>query len=354
MMLKTMLGNRMRLLAGLVASMMFSLPAAAHDPVAFENWFAVCDHDGYCSAWTKGASGTPGANGIEDVVSIGRHAQGTYWEVSFVLGAQIARPEILTVDVDGAEENFSSPDDLGAFGSPFTYFLLGPKAQAVMDRLAPGTTMGISFATLAGAPGGTEFPLAGLNAALIWIDEQQRRLGSERVAETAPLGLDRIVVGQKLGEIAVGDLPADLVAMHEARPDACDPLDMLNSDPAAYDLGEDGTLFFVPCTEGAYNHWFAAYLGTKWGYELQHFASVRYDGGIAADDGVWQPSFDSATRTLETYNLGNSMGACGTRATHVWEGREFVLIRASAKPECDETGEPGEFPIIYERAASPD
>jgi hypothetical protein len=340
----------MRMIAALVASLMFAASAAAHDPVAFEDWLAVCEHGGYCAAWVKGASGIPDGNRLDDVLSIGRHAEGTYWEVSFVIGSQIGAPEVLTVDVDGAQEHFRAPADLGAVGNPFSYFLLGPKAQAVMDRLPPAATINTHFADPQGVKGGSEFSLAGLNAALIWIDEQQKRLGSERVAEAAPLGIERIAPAQKVGEVAFDDLPADLVAMHEARPDACDPFDMLDSDPAVYDLGEDGTLFFVPCTEGAYNYWFAAYLGTKWGYELQHFATVHYDGGIASDDGIWQPSFDPATKTLETYNLGNSMGACGTTATYVWEGREFVLVRAGIKPQCDETGEPGDFPVIYERA----
>ena len=58
-----------------------------------------------------------------------------------------------------------------------------------MDRLMPGSALDVSFTDESGAATATTFSLTGLTAALIWIDERQGRLGSERVAEVPPYGL---------------------------------------------------------------------------------------------------------------------------------------------------------------------
>lgn len=158
-----------------------------------------------------------------------------------------------------------------------------------------------------------------------------------------------VLAESRTGELSLQDLPTELVELHENRPDACDPFDIVDSPPYAYELGDGLRFYLIPCSEGAYNRFYAAYAAYPWGYELQSFATYQLNGGWVAEPGVWQPRFDPETLTLSTYNLGRSIGDCGVSQTYVWDGSRFVLIQVSAKPECDGQGAPGEFPLIYER-----
>jgi hypothetical protein len=320
-----------------------AIPASAQVGETFSTWRADCRSDGYCAATTELTGNT---------LRIGRHAEEVWWEVSLTTSpaANLAAP--VEVTVDGAAHTFAGPAQVGAYGAPSEIFFLGATIQSVMDLLPPATTIAVRFTGSDGSDRLVEYPLGGLNAALIWIDERQARLGSERVAEAPPVGLEPIGASAG-GDIPVADLPPDLVEQHEARPDACDPFDMLGADAQFYNLGDGVTLYLVPCTGGAYQTFYSAYVAGKYGYELQTFAEVEYDGGIVTTDGVWQAGFDPASLTLESYNLGRSAGDCGLSGTYVWESGRFVLVRATAKPDCDAAGEPGQFPVIYERPAKP-
>lgn len=161
--------------------------------------------------------------------------------------------------------------------------------------------------------------------------------------------LESVRAESRAAELSLQDLPADLVELHESRPDACDPFDIIDSTPYAYELGDGLRLYLVPCSEGAYNRFYSAYVAYAWGFELQSFAAYQLNGGWVSEPGIWQPDFDAETTTLSTYNLGRSIGDCGIRQTYVWEGDRFVLIKVTAKPNCDGDGTPGEFPLIYER-----
>ena len=70
------------------------------------------------------------------------------------------------------------------------------------------------------------FSLSGLTAALLWIDEQQRRVGSERVASAPPHGL--VPAGQ--GQEATPDIPVALFDQHRADPE-CAPFEELGERP---------------------------------------------------------------------------------------------------------------------------
>src|SRR5688572_10367745 len=104
----------------------------------FTDWLAACRADGYCSA-TAYQNPNPGNGTVADyVMRIGRHAEQTYWEISFSTVASMgdaARP--FDVVVDGESETFSGPDEVAAYGSINDFFFTGGGAQAVMDRLAP-------------------------------------------------------------------------------------------------------------------------------------------------------------------------------------------------------------------------
>src|SRR5690606_8824937 len=139
--------------------------------------------DGYCSATTYVNPNSGGVPVADYVLRVGRQAEGIYWEISFTTIAKMADPLVtFSVGVDGVWTDFEAGAEIAAFGSVNDFFLLGPKAQTVMDRLAPGSELTVEFTDTDGARPQAVFSLSGLTASLIWIDEQQGRLGSERVA----------------------------------------------------------------------------------------------------------------------------------------------------------------------------
>lgn len=158
----------------------------------FRNWLTACRADGYCSA-TAYVKAHPGSAAVADyVLRVGRHARQTYWEISFTTVATQGDDRApLTAEVDGKSLTFTPPEDVGPFGSVNDFFLLGRKAQTVLDRLVPGKRLTFGFTDMTGTPRETSFALQGLAQALIWIDTAQHRIGAERVAEAPPHGLFR-------------------------------------------------------------------------------------------------------------------------------------------------------------------
>src|SRR5690606_31885664 len=94
------------------------------------------------------------------------------------------------------------------------------------------------------------FELAGLSAALLYIDEAQQRLGSERVASTPPHGLTP--AGNE--QTATPTVPPVLLDRMAADPE-CEPMETLANgrDIYAGTLDDSTEIFVLPCWSAAYN-----------------------------------------------------------------------------------------------------
>jgi hypothetical protein len=163
------------------------------------------------------------------------------------------------------------------------------------------------------------------------------------------------LVGPALAEeVTIDAIPADLIAQDSARPDKCDGFD-INDDPFyVYDLGDEKTLYLLPCYRGAYNHFYSVYVAQKTWYDLKLFATPSYRGGWQAEEGIWFDSFDPTTNLLSSYSLGRGPGDCGMRGLWQWTGNVFVMLEYRMKADCDAQGEPGEFPLVYKNETPPD
>jgi len=148
-------------------------------------------------------------------------------------------------------------------------------------------------------------------------------------------------------ETAAAALPPDLMALHAARGEACDPLDEVPEPPYAYALGSGQTLYLVPCTAGAYRRFYSVYLAGNGGYEALWFAGLTYGAGWQAEPGVWLDRFDPGTGQLHSLDLGSSLGDCGRRGVWQGTGRLFAMIEYRMKRDCDRQGEPGDFPVVF-------
>jgi hypothetical protein len=153
----------------------------------FGDWTAACTPDGYCVASTPGSGATGDGGGP---LRIGRLAQGTYWEMSVALASPVAPAEVEAA-LDGWSVRFAYPAEFAPYGDAGDYFLLGRNAQALLDRLPHGQSLELNVSDPGQAGTPTRYSLAGLAQALIWIDGEQGRIGSERVTGPPPDGLFR-------------------------------------------------------------------------------------------------------------------------------------------------------------------
>jgi hypothetical protein len=308
----------------------------------FEDWLGACRADGYCSAIAY-VNPNPGDGRTADHwLRIGRHAQDSFWEISFtpiVVMADTLYPFIFTVDE--ARETFTGFAEIAPYGAVNDFFLLGAKAQTLMDRLMPGKSLTVSFTDETGAAVEAGFSLNGLTDALMWIDGQQKRVGSERVAELPPVGLSPAFDLQN--EPVLSLTTVRLVTIHNDRSGCSIRIDEESYDrvwPVA--VGQYETLFVVPCEDFAYNFISALYVGTDQG--IAPVALPQSDAAAGAlGNTIYSPEWDEVNGELHSFYKGGN-GNCGSQGRWTWTGEAFELIELRARETCDESTD--EWPVV--------
>lgn len=333
----------MRLLTAVLSLLLLTLPAFAdtHGEVRkyFKDWLTACRADGYCSAT---AYVNPGANGTvaDYIFRVGRQAQQTYWEISFTAVAADADPHAdFSVTVDGKGESFTQPKTIAAYGAINDFYFLGDGAQQLMDRLPRGTAASVGFTDSKGAGQSANFSLNGLGPALSWIDEQQHRIGSERVAETPPYGLEPAAAPSSA-------VPAPLLARLAADP-ACAALAQSrnagNLGTAPIDAGH--TLYILPCATDGANATAKLFLESGGSFTPIFFVDYDATGTWAGTDELKGVSFDADAKVLTSFDQFDPTGTCGSRGVWIWNQDHFRLSQYRFKAECD--GKPGDFPVVF-------
>lgn len=333
----------MRSLAALVLVLTLSAAAEAQDGGGrlFGSWTAACDPSGFCSATAS--------QGSDYIFKVARHAEQSYWELQF----RATGPSVpdqwseFTVSVDGDFLTFSPQSQVGAYGTDRDFYFLGDPAQSLMDKMMPGNTLSVAFTDSAPSAQSSEFSLEGLTAALIWIDEQQGRIGSERVAAAPPYGLVPVYAGE-----TTPDVPLALLDRHRADPD-CQPFeDLANGrDFVVDELSGGYTVYLLPCQSGAYNFAQKVYVGSGGDYfDPQFFADYQTGIGWTGTPYLWNADYDRETDTVYTFAKARGIGDCGSQANWQWNGYLFQLMEMRARActdDIDPNAEMPEFPVVY-------
>jgi hypothetical protein len=180
--------------------------------------------------------------------------------------------------------------------------------------------------------------LAGMVAALRFVDDQQKRAGTVTaiIAKgAAPLSAvppqPTGPVVRRAAAVAQTGLPAKPSAAVKALmvKSECDTEDIAVSKPEAHRLAADKVLWQVPCWSGAYNY-------------SSLFVIIDNKGGAAriarlegVDDGVAVNAvYDPQTRILSAYNKGRGLGDCGEASEWAWTGEGFALTNQASMPLC--------------------
>lgn len=216
----------------------------------------------------------------------------------------------------------------------------GTAAAAIAAAMANGRKLQILAASGAVQ---SALSLTGASAALRYIDAVQRRVGTVTAAVAqgsapaarvpAPPAPPIVVALQPAGSPARPSA-AQVAAMRKTA--GCD-LEGFAGDsmPEQHALGGGATLVLVPCSAGAYNLAYAAFV-----LRGSRIAPARADvptgygetPSTAGPAQIVNAGFEKGV--LSGYAKGRGIGDCGMAQSFVWDGARLRLVEQSEMQEC--------------------
>ena len=203
--------------------------------------------------------------------------------------------------------------------------------------------------------------LAGLKAALIFIDAQQKRVGSEtawiKKGDEPPLS---VPPAPALKEVAITN-PTPTPLSQEELSDLLDygtwrmnnsqcSLDPVRREVRVAALSDDKALMMIGCEAGAYNTVDLAWLVSR----KKPFASrpvrLRLPFTPANDNPdleLMNVEYNEKTKELTTLAKGRGLGDCGVSTRWRYDGQRFRLVRYAEEPSCDGWNGPDSWPILW-------
>ncbi len=198
-----------------------------------------------------------------------------------------------------------------------------------------------------GGPVGT-VSLSGASAVLLWIDEQQRRLGTTTAfvrrgaadaatipaAPPAPRAPLKSTVGIALG--AEDGKAAGIAVRKTLSEEDCESPDPERaSADQAWALSDGRTLVQLLCFSGAYNFGSRLYLLDTAGSVLPLAVPVpQEDGTLASELDLINADFDADRGRLHSFAKGRGIGDCGSVGEWAWTAEGFRLVSYRSFPDC--------------------
>jgi Protein of unknown function (DUF1176) len=288
----------------------------------FKDWIIGCDNVLSCEAQSL----TP--DGLDEIkVSITRDAGPTAGVAISVAVKDLKDSVVFVVDRQKLA---------GARVQKHTAVVSGPQAMTLAAAMARGTTLELR----AGDKVLAQPSLAGLSAALRYMDAQQGRADtttaivatgtrSAQTVKPAPaLPVVPVAVpGHALKVIALS--PEEQIAATKFA-DCADPGEP-PGEIRVYALSTTQTLLLVPCGgSGAYNFNSAALIATGTAGR-RSYAIAQFD---EASPELINTYFDPETGHLGSSYMSRGLGDCGESHDYAWDGTMFRLVEVQAMNEC--------------------
>jgi hypothetical protein len=351
----------MRLITLLLA-LVAAFPAAAAE-IRFEAWTSICaDAQGGadCRLVAKGAA----SGAAEAALSVHREPpKDAPPRLTITLRSPDRTPPRprLALAVDGGPPVRLAPgSDLasgpGAQAGDLDIRLSEAATKRLLPFLRRGKTLAISVSGDEGELATAELDLAGFGPAAADVDHRQGR-ADRQDALAVLIGAG----GQPAESTQVRDVKRDTVPapLRTAMTDRdCPVWDRTEQDPSfladqsfAADLGGGRTLWAIVCTSGAYNVEFVLFVEDPSKaadrFEPLLFATFVESIGWTGVDSLSNVTYEPEKRRLKAFEKGRKAGDCGTVGLWEWAGAAFRMLEYRAKEECDGSGEPSKFPIVF-------
>lgn len=331
---------------GALASIPLLLALAASADAApasktFRDWTAGCDNLFGCTALSLPSEVDP------DVAFLKlERLGGAGGQVKLTLRVRVeglTAPQSAQLDLDGAP--FPAPkkplpaalvDEEGA-----TFAIPAADAETLIAAARKATKLTVFLAGKL-----YDVSLNGSVAAMLWIDEQQGRLGTTSAlirrgpsvavppAPTLPVVLAKATdtlpaIDAKAQKTLAGTLRKTLT---KADRDLCEAPDPDITD-SVWPLGGALRLVGLVCSRGAYNVTSAFWLVD--GNDVAKAKKVAFPQiGAAADNSLTNADFDPKTGAMSYFNKARGIGDCGTLGAYAWTGSAFAMTALSEMGEC--------------------
>jgi hypothetical protein len=202
--------------------------------------------------------------------------------------------------------------------------------------------------TILDAKGGSlgDVSLAGASAALLYMDDQQKRVGTvTALARPGPKPASAVLPPLALPVVPAAPAgagpPLTLTAARTAalrREQHCLIEDV--GGPAeieTYKLDGDRTLVLLSCGSGAYNLSMVPLIAQHMGGRIE-IAPAGFDTppeqGEEGPPTLVNPDWDPRTRLLSSLAKGRGIGDCGVHQNYAWDGARFRLVEQNEMSEC--------------------
>lgn len=334
------------LAAGLLA--LAAPPALAAGQKSFADWSATCDNLNTCvafvfpqdhgdPAWLRlergGEAGAPVAIVIALPAEETPGAGGGPWTLT-VAGQQAIGPTTLT----------PVEDDTGYWRAAIPL----SSAHEVAVALREGSSLTL---TRPDRPP-LVLSLKGAAATMIWIDEQQGRIGSPTALSRAP-GPPSAMVVPAAPVIRVGPavnqagLPTVVPASVMAAIGECEEPEIAAGEALIARLAPGVVLYAPVCSKGAYNRIHYLAIADERGRGARPLRLPQAPGSAeATTTEAWNLHYDPASRTLVAFAKGRGLGDCGGEDQWIWDGGAFQLLVSRVMGDC--RGVPfDDWPTLY-------
>ncbi|MFB5744076.1 DUF1176 domain-containing protein [Cedecea sp. S5-13] len=331
----------------LVANAAFAAPAQKQ----FSDWQVTCNNQNFCSARNTGLH-----QGLVMTLSRGAGARN---DVN--LRIDLGNLESADVKVPPVEPR------LRLDGEPIVlqqnewkispHHLMTNGADAINGLLnAIGNGDKVTLADGAGV-----ISLSGFKAALLFIDSQQKRTGSEtawiKKGDAPPLS---VPPAPPLKEVTASMVAAGPLS-HDELNDLLDygtwrmnnsqcSLDPLRREVRVFPLTDDKALMLTSCEAGAYNVVYLAWVVSRQKPFVARAIRLRLpfmpDSG-STDLELMNAGFDEHGKELTTLAKGRGLGDCGVATRWRYDGQRFRLVRYAEEPACDGWHKAGGWPTLW-------
>jgi hypothetical protein len=303
----------------------------------YKNWITGCDNERNCSAIALAVIRTNGTVGADHLEILIEQPLWSNLDPAIIITAPTGpiAPDQMTLFVD--DTPIQLPPILNG-----RFVFHGPDKRVLLRRMAAG-----AWAEMRGPAGSSvvRTSLAGLTAALLRIDEQQGRVGTERA------------LVNRGTRIPYDDLPGYTVSLTQPARSSRPPAELdatvmsafgandqcvINSRaqarlPIIARLDDEHTLLLMPwqCGNGAYNLYTNILIIDDYGQIRP--AAFDYDNGLTGDgpsNVLVNATWNDSKRTLESFTLYRAIGDCGRIDQFIWSGEEFRLSEQRVMPEC--------------------
>lgn len=190
--------------------------------------------------------------------------------------------------------------------------------------------------------------LAGASAALLYIDEVQKRLGTvTALARTGPRPASAVPPPPALPRIASAAAPGArgsrvaedrIAALRKQAGCIPDQEDWPGYGSEQEVLDADHILILLGCGAGAYNYNSIPYVARRRGAAIE-IALARFDLPPTSGEGDDPPmlvnaGWDAKQGLLTSFAKGRGLGDCGVGDDYAWDGTRFRLVLQIAMGEC--------------------